>query len=301
MYPNLYQVENYPPGFLPAEYSNWEDYWRQIGWITGWGGWNGPISPIGPPEPQEPYDENKPPAPKEGEGMPSADARPATTTKPRWTSETTGGVAGYGWNPNIGRGNAVMPTGRLFRKAAITAAVPVAATVARGMAGGYGDTPPAAPETPTAPTTPSTEGAPGALTLAALMGQKQPSTWMKPGAGYGDIGFGGVPTGHVTYWNQAGRPYQAGQDLESYWYNIPEMKWYSGDLKGQITPQTKLPWMAQKYETPKGNNVQYFNEQGQPYLPGQPNSYWFNKADQAWYTGDLAGKIKQVGQLPWLG
>jgi hypothetical protein len=44
---------------------------------------------------------------------------------------------------------------------------------------------------------------PGALTLATLLGQPQPASWQKSGLSYGDIGWGGAPTGRTTNYTAA--------------------------------------------------------------------------------------------------
>ena len=141
-------------------------------------------------------------------------------------------------------------------------------------------------------------GGSGLLTLASLLGGSRPKSWLTPGVGYGDI-----PGKKVTYFNEAGRPFKSGQDTSSYWYNQPDRAWYSGNLKGEITKPGTLPWAGgQKYESPNpadNNSVNYFNSQGQPWKPGDPKSYWFNRADQVWYEGMEDGSIKRVTKLPW--
>jgi len=146
--------------------------------------------------------------------------------------------------------------------------------------------------------------APGSLTLATLLGQKQPSSWVQPGVGYGDVAFGGTPSGQVTYFNEAGKQFKPGEDTRSYWLNQPARKWETGDLSGNVTTAETLPWMQvpwikdRKFETPTGEAVNYYNAEGRVFGPGDPESYWINQANQ-WQSGDLTGKVKNIYGLPW--
>lgn len=142
---------------------------------------------------------------------------------------------------------------------------------------------------------------PGVLTLATLLGQQRPKSWLTPGVGYGS------ENGRTQYWNAAGRPFKTGEDRESYWYSKPEQKWYRGELSGsvseaQVQPWNQLPWLEQPWQTPsgEGSNVQYFNAQGRPFGPGDETSYWYNRADQQWYQGDTKGNVKPAYRLPWM-
>ena len=149
---------------------------------------------------------------------------------------------------------------------------------------------------------------PGALTLASLLSSKQPKSWLQPGAGYGDIGFNGAPTGRTSYWNEAGRPFQYGSDKEAYWYNVGNRDWQKGNLAGEVSqvdalPWAQVPWTENKWQTPtgQGGDLNYFNAEGKPFGPGDQNSYWFNKGSNQWETGDLSGKVGAAGGLPWNG
>ena len=148
---------------------------------------------------------------------------------------------------------------------------------------------------------------PGALTLAMLLGQKQPQSWMQPGAGYGDIGYGGQPTGQMTMWNEAGRPYQPGVDVLGYQYNPGNQQWSTKDLAGNVQqanllPWQQLPWLQQTWQTPNRaeGEMPYFNAQGQPFSPGDQVAYWFNPQSNRWEQGDLSGNVQPIYGPPWM-
>ena len=143
----------------------------------------------------------------------------------------------------------------------------------------------------------------GTLTLAALLGKPAAQSWQQPGPGYGDVSFGGGPSGHTTYFNQAGKQYSPGADQNAYWYNQPDKQWYQGDQASKaISPvaQNQLPWGQGALPWLSGNDQkQYFNEQGKAFGPGDQVSYWMNPADKTWSSGDMKGNITPATP-PWL-
>jgi hypothetical protein len=48
------------------------------------------------------------------------------------------------------------------------------------------------------------------------------------------------------------------------------------------------------------SNPTYWNAAGKPFQQGtDKESYWYNKPDETWYTGDLNKNVKPTWQLPW--
>jgi len=141
--------------------------------------------------------------------------------------------------------------------------------------------------------------------LSAFQPKAKPQSWLRPGVGYGDT------LEKPTYFNEAGRPFRSGEDTKSFWFKRPENKWYSGNLGGDVTEETELPWhqlpwLKQAWETPtSGPNgdqqVSYFNASGGRFQPGDKESFWYNRADKQWYKGDMKGNVTPVTAPPFMG
>ncbi len=144
---------------------------------------------------------------------------------------------------------------------------------------------------------------PGALTLAALLQSPRTAakSWQQPGMGYGDIGYGGVPTGRTTYWNEAGQQFKPGVDEQSYWYDPAAWQWKTGGTTEPVREENYLPWMQLPFMAREfgGGQLQYYNASGGPYM-GEDESYWFNPDQNVWKKGNLAGEIVDVAAPPWL-